>query len=244
MEQGQVVEKIVYSHQGYCPICEKEAHFRAKYDWYRDHLLCSGCGSIPRERALAIILMRHYPQWRNLVIHESSPAERGLSSKLRAECANYKPSQFFRNEPAGETVNGFRNENLENQTLPDESCDIVISQDVMEHVNDPEAVLKEVARTLRSGGAYIFTTPTYKERVESVRRARYLPNGDVEHLASPEYHGNPIDNAGSLVTFHYGYDFAELAHKWSSLGVEVARFSDQYHGIIGEFTEVYMLTKQ
>lgn len=241
--EHDATENYVYSHHGYCPVCEKKALFRAKYDWYRDHLLCSGCGSIPRERALAVVLTRHYPNWRHLRIHESSPAERGLSVKLRAGCAGYVPSQYFRDRPAGMVINGFRNENLEKQTFLSESFDVVISQDVMEHVNDPEAVLKEVARTLRTGGAYIFTTPTYKERVESVRRARYLSDGEVEYLATPEYHGNPIDNAGSLVTFHYGYDLAELAREWSSLSVEVVRFSDPYHGIIGEFTEVYKLSK-
>jgi len=243
MEKSQIDEKYVYSHDGYCPICEVNAHFRAKYDWYRDHLLCMTCGSIPRERALAIVLMRHYPGWRSLVIHESSPAERGLSLKLKRECADYIASQFFKEEPPGKIINGFRNENLERQTLPNESCDIVISQDVMEHVNEPKAVLEEVGRTLRPGGAYIFTTPTYKERTESERRARYLANGEIEHYAPPEYHGNPIDNAGSLVTFHYGYDFAELARKWSSMDVEVVRFSDERQGVIGEFTEVYKLTK-
>lgn len=243
MSQDMAVEASVYHGIGYCPICETRAEFNARYDWYRDHLLCSGCGSIPRERALAIILARHYPDWRGRVIHESSPGARGLSVKLRRDCPNYFASQFFIGEEPGRLINGFRNENLERQTLTDACCDIVISQDVMEHVNDPAAVFKEVARTLKPGGAYLFTVPTYKELVVSERRARYLADGSVEHLAAPEYHGNPIDAAGSLVTFHYGYDFAQLAQEWSGMSVEVARFNDPYHGILGEFTEVYKLVR-
>lgn len=243
MMQDKLVEKPVYHGVGYCPICEAKVEFNAMRDWFRDHLLCSGCGSIPRERALALILSRHFPKWKKLAIHESSPGARGLSPKLRKYCRRYIPSQFFRDEILGKTINQFRNENLEKQTFADGSLDIVISQDVMEHVNDPAAVFKEVARTLKPGGAYIFTTPTYKELVASERRARYHVDGTVEHLAEPEYHGNPIDNAGSLVTFHFGYDLARIAHDSSSMNVEVTRFHDPHHGIIGEFTEVYMMIK-
>ena len=63
-------------------------------------------------------------------------------------------------------------------------------------------------------------------------------------MAEPEYHGNPVSNAGSLVTFHYGYDFAELIAAWSGLDVEVVRFHDHRHGVIGEFTEVYLAVKR
>lgn len=231
----------VYEQAGYCPICEREALFRAKYDWYRDHLFCSSCGSIPRERALALLLSRHYPNWRDLRIHESSPGARGLSLKLKSECTAYTPSHYFINEQPGALVNGFRNENLEIQTFGDASFDIVISQDVMEHVNDPHAVFREVSRTLRRGGAYLFTTPTYKELTTSERRARYLADGSIEHIAQPEYHGNPISEKGALVTFHFGYDLAQIASEHSGMDVEVVRFWDPGHGVIGEFTDVYVI---
>lgn len=233
----------VYSRAGYCPVCEASTNFAALYDWYRDHLRCSQCGSIPRERALALVLSRHFPDWRNLAIHESSPGLGGISPKLKRECAGYIASQFFPDKPLGKQVNGFRNENLELQTFADESFDLVVTLDVMEHVNQPADVLCEVARTLKPGGVFLFTVPTYKDRVTSERRALYKPDGSVEHYGEPEYHGNPINDAGSLVTFHYGYDLAELIQKWSGLDVQVIRFHDPSHGVIGDFTEVYLATK-
>lgn len=234
----------VYRRPGYCPICDGNVVFSAQFDWYRDHLVCSNCGSIPRERALALVLSRRFPDWRKLAIHESSPGSRGISPKLKRECADYIETQYFRDEPLGKLVNGFRNENLEAQTFADESFDIVVTLDVMEHVNEPGDVLCEIARTLKPGGSYVFTTPTYKERLTSERRARYDSKGTVEQFGEAEYHGNPISDAGSLVTFHYGYDFAELITKWSGMDVEVVRFHDHLHGIIGEFTEVYVVTKR
>lgn len=235
--------KLVYHASGYCPICEADVEFTAQHDWYRDHLLCSRCGSIPRERALALVLGRRFPNWRNLAIHESSPHPRGASLKLKRECKSYVASHYFPGKPLGMVVDGFRNEDLEVQTFLDESFDLVVTLDVMEHVNQPGDVLREVERTLKPGGAYIFTSPTYKDRVTSERRALYNTDGSILHHAAPEYHGNPINDAGSLVTFHYGYDFAERVFDWSGLDVEVVRFHDHSHGLIGEFTEVYVATK-
>jgi SAM-dependent methyltransferase len=233
---------LVYDRPGFCPICAGEVRFQARQAWFRDHLFCSACRSIPRERGLALVLERRFPDWRGLAIHESSPADRGISRKIREGAPGYVASQFFPGEAPGTTVRGFRNENLEAMTFPDASFDLVVTLDVMEHVNQPDTVLREVRRTLRPGGAYLFTVPTYKGKVASERRAHYREDGSVEHMAEPEYHGNPVSDAGSLVTFHYGYDFAELIHAWSGFEVEVMRFHDHRHGVIGEFTEVYLAT--
>ncbi|WP_284534709.1 class I SAM-dependent methyltransferase [Nocardioides sp. T2.26MG-1] len=235
---------IVYEASGHCPICEAPATFSAVYSHYRDHLLCSRCRSIPRERALALVLSRAFPNWRQSRIHESSPGDRGISPKLRQECAKYVPTQFFPRDELGAIIGGVRNENLERQTFPDGVFDLVISLDVMEHVGDPDKAMREIARTLAPGGAYVFTAPTYEGKSRSERRARYLPDGTAEHLAEPEYHGNPISDDGALVTFHYGYDLPELIHQWSGLDVEVVRFHDHHHGLIGTMTEVYACTKR
>jgi SAM-dependent methyltransferase len=162
---------------------------------------------------------------------------------LSRECPGYLPTQFFPSERLGATVRGVRNEDLGRQTFADSIFELVITLDVMEHVNEPDRVMREVARTLVPGGSHVFTVPTYKGKVESERRARYLPDGIVEHLAEPEYHGNPVSDEGSLVTFHYGYDLPELIHQWSGLEVEVVRFHDHRHGLIGDMTEVYIATR-
>lgn len=236
---------LVYRHAGHCPVCEQDVEFRSPQTWYRDFLVCCNCGSVPRERAMAYVLSNQFPGWRRLAIHESSPSDRGVSRKLAQQCANYIATQFFPRERLGSIVEGFRNENLEAQTFGDGQFDLVITLDVMEHVNQPDIVLKEVARTLKAGGSYVFTVPTYKGKVGSERRARYREDGTIEHLVSePEYHGNPISDSGSLVTFHYGYDLPELIYSWSGLGVEIRRFHDHNHGIIGDFTEVYICRKQ
>ena len=86
--------------------------------------------------------------------------------------------------------------------------------------------------------------PTYKERPTSVRTARFLVDGTIEHYEPPEYHGSPVDPRGSLVTFRWGYDLPELVAAWAPFDVRVLRFHDRHHGIIGEFTEVYVCEKR
>ena len=235
---------IIYRHFGVCPICEQDTQFISRQAAYRDDLLCANCdgGSLPRERALAVAVKAYLPGWKSAVMHESSPANRGLSARLRIDCPGYMETQFFPSQPLGQYYNGVRNENLEKQTFQSSVFDLVITLDVMEHVGRPDLVCREIARTLKPGGYYIFTTPTYKNLVLSNRRAIYFSDG-VEHLTPAEYHGNPIDENGSLVTFHYGYDLAEMIYVWSGMHVCVQRYHDPEQGIIGEFTEVYICRK-
>jgi SAM-dependent methyltransferase len=232
--------------RGFCPICRCETTFRAEQEWFRDHLLCLSCenGSIPRERALMLAIDNLAPEWRILRIHESSPCPRGVSQMLRRDCRGYVATQFFPDISLGTEHAGFRCEDLERQTFPDESFDLVVTQDVMEHVFEPEAVYREIWRTLRPGGLYLHTTPIYKERVKSARRAIRLGDGSIRYLAKPEYHGNPTDAQGSLVTWHYGYDLPDLIARWTPFDVEVGRFNDRRHGIVAEFTEVIICKKR
>lgn len=234
-----------YEHRGYCPICEAKVRFTSNSEWYRDHLRCQNCNSVVRERALALVLGEIAPDWRSLSIHESSPAPRGISLKLRREAPGYVASQYFPDAPRGAIVDGFRNENLESQTFADDSLGLVVSLDVMEHVFDPAAAYREIHRTLKPGGHYLHTVPIHKAQIEAARRrAEIGPDGAVRHLAGePSYHGNPIDPNGSLVTFDYGYDLHQQIAAWAPFEVRVIRFCDPDHGVIGEYTEVVVCRK-
>jgi SAM-dependent methyltransferase len=189
-------------------------------------------------------LRKEAPDWRRLSIHESSPAARGVSLKLKAECAGYVPTQFFTDVQPGTLYRGMRCETLESQTFADATFDLVITQDVLEHVFYPDRVHQEIWRTLKPGGLHIFTTPIYKGLLNSERRAGHDENGAIVHLFPLEYHGNPIDDAGSLVTFHYGYDISEMIAAAAPFDVEIRRFNDRTSGIVGEFTEVIICRKR
>jgi SAM-dependent methyltransferase len=236
------------SFTGRCPLCEGAVTFHSEYDWFRDHLQCDGCqelyaGSVVRERAIyrAFKLFGIRPE--KMDVHEVAPGGRGASIKLLNTAKSYVGTNYFPDRPAGEIIEGLRCENSEAQTFADESFDLVVHLDVMEHVNHPDRAMKEFTRTLRPGGWCVFSAPTYKDIVQSRRAALYLPDGRIEHYEEPEYHGNPISDAGSLLTWRYGYDFVTLLRDWSGMDVTCLRFADAQHGLLGEFTEVYVCRK-
>lgn len=232
--------------EGHCPICEASAVFMSKDRWLRGGLFCQSCdnGSVPRERALALVLNRARPNWRHLSIHESSPVNRGISLKLRKECKDYTGSHYVPGAPFGQEVRGFRNETLEDQSFRDASFDIVVTLDVFEHVYEPGKMIKEIYRTLKPGGLYICTFPIRKYQVDSHKpRVRKSADGSLVYLEEPEIHGNPTDASGSLVTFDYGYDIHQMLGYWAPFSVEISRFSHRSFGILGEYTEVIACDK-
>lgn len=231
--------------EGRCPICEALTTYEANGPWLRGTLICLKCQSVPRERAVALVLDEVRPLWRAQAIHESSPCDRGISPKMRAECRNYIASHYFDNEPLGSMVGAFRNEDLERQTFANESFDIVVTIDVFEHLFDPAAALREIHRTLKKGGVHIAAFPMSKGQVEPVRwRSKRHPDGTIEHLLPEQYHGNPISEEGSLVTVDYGYDAHQAFADWAPFDVRILRFADHRAGVLGEFTDVVVFKKR
>ena len=234
----------LFSHTGNCPICEAERAFTADHSWLRDHLVCSGCGSIPRERALFKVLHDYYPNYQSLAIHETSPCGRGASVKLRRECEGYSTSQYLPDEqPGAINQDGIRNENIESMTFADESFDLFVSQDVMEHVFDPQRAFREIARVLKPGGAHIFTVPMINKNKMTERCAAIDSDGAIEYFKEPEYHANPVDPKGSLVTMHWGYDIASYIQSTSGMPTIIHQIDNIDLGIRGEYSDVVVSLK-
>jgi SAM-dependent methyltransferase len=236
--------KYYLSVTGHCPCCDSDVIFESYNSWLRDNLICKNCASIPRERALMLTIEKYYPNWRNLNIHETSPCKRGASLKLKQECENYISTQYYPNKIFGELIEGHRNEDLENQTLQSSSFDLVISQDVMEHIYDPEKAFSEIARTLKKGGAHIFTVPIINKHRATEIWAIKNDNGEPVFLKTPEYHGNPVDPKGSPVTMHWGYDITDFIEKTSELKTNIEYINDLRYGVQAEYIEVLVSQKQ
>lgn len=229
-------------NKGYCSICDSQTLFIEHDNWLRDYYHCQKCYSIPRQRAIVMVLNEFFPDWRNLKVHESSPGGPS-STTIEKHCSHYTPTQFFQDIPLGEFKEGIRCENLEQMTFEDNSFDLTISQDVFEHVMNPSAAFKEISRTLKPGGAHVFTMPWYPHLKQTVQRARQMDNGEIEFLEEAIYHGNPIDNNGSLVTFDWGVDFVDFIYANSGMTTTIYRERDRSKGIDGEFLEVFISRK-
>jgi SAM-dependent methyltransferase len=190
-----------------------------------------------------LALEMYFPNWRDLTIHESSPAERGSSRRLARECEHYIPSQLYPDNKLGSYVKGVRCENLEALTFADESVDLHITQDVMEHIFRPSRAFAEIARTLKPGGAHIFTVPLVNKHNPSTLRVKVDDAGGLIYLAPPIYHRNPISRDGALVTVDWGYDICVHIFNSSSLFTHLLYIDDISKGIRAEYIDVLVTLK-
>ena len=230
-------------NSGYCPTCAREVIFFSPDAWLRDHYRCLNYGSIPRERALMQVIESHFPNWRSLTIHESSPCDRGASRRLSQECSQYIPSHFFPDQERGKTIGKFRCENLEALTFASDSIDLHVSQDVLEHVFHPSMAFREIARTLKPGGAHVFTVPIVNKFKRSTPRAHTREDGRIFHLEPPVYHDSPISDAGSLVTVDWGVDICQHIFDSCGLFTYVICLDDLSKGIRAEYIEVLITVR-
>src|SRR5690606_2256764 len=123
------------------------------------------------------------------------------------------------------------------------SFDLFITQDVMEHIFDPEKAFKEIARVLKPGGAHVFTVPLINKGNKSERWASRTEEGEIIHHHEPEYHGNPVDASGSLVTMHWGYDIASYISDIAHTPTTIIMIDDIDQGIRAEYIDVLISRK-
>ena len=239
---GKLMNNYVFTNYGYCHCCGQAVKFTADNSWFRDHYICAECDSIPRERALAWTVDKFFSNWRKATIHESSPIERGISQKLKKYCQNYTASQYFPGVESGAEHQGWRCENLEALSFADNSIDLHLSQDVMEHIFAPNLAFKEIARTLRPGGMHIFTVPLVNKSKPTEICAEMSEDGTIRHLLEPEYHGSPVSE-GVLVTRRWGYDICDYIFKHAGLFTQLVYIDALELGIRAEYIEVLVTMK-
>lgn len=239
--------------KGFCAVCGHESTFNTSFMYsyqttddgkmipnWREHLDCIQCGFTNRIRAAMHIF---YQKIRPLdtaslyITEQTTP----LFKWLKKRHPNLVGSEYFGNVvPFGTEKDGLRNEDLTALTFPDNSFDYILSFDVMEHVSDDIAALKEVYRCLKPGGTFLFTAPFLQERNEKLVRARLSSDGSIEHILPPEYHGNPVDHEKGALCFRYfawdliddmkriGFEDPKILSYWSRdfayLGIEQFMF--------------------
>ena len=223
---------------GWCSCCRADSEFIETGVWLRDQYLCRRCGSIPRVRAVNMTLDRYFPLWETATIHESSPS----NNFIARYCSHYSSSYFFEGVALGTEHQGSRCENLEALTFSDNTFDLVITQDVLEHVFRPDLAVSEIMRVVKPGGAHLFTTPKHKGLRKTSQRAT-LDGETIVHLLEPQYHGNPIGDGRALVTWDYGDDFEAYLWAWCRYHTATYVVRDRGLGLDGEYLEVFVTRK-
>ena len=210
---------------GDCSVCGRWGLFRRQHASIREGYKCSHCSASLRYRHQASVIVAKYatkrsksfaelarePNFLGLSIYE--PGIIGPFRRYLKAHPNYTTSYLWEGVEHGESHKGVRCENLESLTFANDTFDLVISSDILEHVRKPYRAFAEVHRVLKPGGLHIFTVPlSWPLKQRTVSRVDTTTNEDVSLL--PEvYHGSPTDPKGSLVYTDFGLDIVEDLEK-------------------------------
>jgi SAM-dependent methyltransferase len=193
---------LTQSQMRQCRACEKPTLF-LQFGPNEEYRSCLRCSANLRYELQAEYLRESYDP-RRLDVLELDPDSplRPFLSRARSYARSYFRSHL---ERGSVRADGARIEDITNLTFPDNSLDLIVSSDVLEHVPDAAAAFRESFRVLRPGGAHVFTVPC---EPRTLRRAA-IENGAILHFAEPEYHSDPLDPQGILAFWHFGPDMQE-----------------------------------
>jgi len=167
--------------------------------------LCVRCRANLRYELLARAVRSIDGELNNKTIVELDP--KSPLRHLFEQSDKYIRTYYSGNDESGTIrYDGARCENITGLTFSDNSVDLIVSSDVLEHVPDFNAAMKESARVLVKGGMHVFTVPTFGK---TVKRAEFV-DGKVKHLFPPEFHSDPLNPNGILAFWNFGFDLPEL----------------------------------
>jgi SAM-dependent methyltransferase len=179
---------------------------------------CLFCSANERYELLAAELKSRYGQCLGnkdvLELDPHSPL-RNILSTARTHTRSFYDSNGRRGSVGAD---GTVCEDITSLTFKDNSFDLIVSSDVLEHVPDLERAFKETARVLRPGGAHLFTVPP---RSKTRVRAEVIA-GEIHHMLPPEYHLDPLCPKGILAFWDVGPDLPAVFGS-ENLGIRIVR---------------------
>ncbi len=204
---------------GECLACRQPAEFLVDRLWgsretpggwlpnWRERLECARCHLNCRQRAVAWALRQAIggAQQRVWLMERVTAFYAWASEQL----GGIVGSEYLgAGRESGAVVDGIRHEDTLAPSFAPGSLDVVVSQDVLEHVADPVVALGAIARVLAPGGLLLLSVPIDDERDHCRARAA-LRDGQPVHLLPPEWHGDPLNAAGALVFTDFGWQLLD-----------------------------------
>jgi SAM-dependent methyltransferase len=157
---------------------------------------------------------------------------------------NVTSSQYEDGRRPGEIENGVRYEDLTRLSFADREFECVICMEVLEHIPDYQAGLREIVRVLQSGGRALFTFPWMGgEHYEHFVRAEALPDGSIRHIHPPEYHGDPATSEPILSFRNFGWKILDDLRDAGFARASAKYVFGPLHGYFSFVTPIFVATR-
>jgi SAM-dependent methyltransferase len=220
----------------------------------RESIICTKCGATNRNRQIASIIcqspnsrIKHsslldFARNENLSVYNTEAA-RAIHNTLKLMGNTYICSEYLGDQyKSGEMVNDIMHQELMKTSFPDESFDLVITSDVLEHVSDPWKAFKEINRILKPKGRHVFTIPFYQDRASTERRAYINDQAQIVHVKEPFYHIDPLRSEGAFVYTIFSID---VLAKLEDLGfrTDLYKLYNPLRGILAQNAIVFESVK-
>ncbi len=189
---------------GRCQCCTRPTIFIAQYNGSAESRSCLFCSANERYEMLAAeIRSRYGSRLAELDVLELDPHSplRSILSAGRTYTRSFYEEGCLQNQRDEAFC-----EDITALSFGDNSFDLIVSSEVLEHVPCMEKAFGETARVLRPGGAHLFTVPP---RVKTKKRAEIV-EGQIRHIEPPEYHLDPLSPEGILAFWDVGPDLSDV----------------------------------
>lgn len=128
----------------------------------------------------------------------------GIVHDLLKGLPDYYCGEFCDGVQSGQKFDGVMCIDLQNIPFECNFFDLIITEDVLEHVEQLDIALREINRVLKIGGLHVFTVPVHEKMLTESRK--YNPNR--------VYHGDPFRKEGSLVYTDFGRDVSDIMKQY------------------------------
>ena len=232
---------------GFCLCCDLHTKFAVDLEWggrkvgnklypnWRERMVCTSCQMNNRQRLMATLLKQFLNEKVNQSVYlmeQVTPIFDWAEKHCIGQTIN--GSEYLGpGYASGTIIEGIRHEDIENLSFGSQTLDLVVSNDVFEHVPDYQNAFAECARVLKPGGIMLATIPFHSQSIQSVVRAK-LSEGQINHLQPPQYHGNPVSQEGSLVFTDFGWDVKVAAQNAGFQEVTIDYYLSEPYGHLGE----------
>ncbi len=157
-----------------------------------------------------------------------------FAEHLRGLVGHFHGSEYLP-DPQDRRRQQVRHEDLCQLSFEDRRFDVVICNEVLEHVYDLPAALRSMLRVLVPGGVLFGTVPfAYGQSASTVKALHLAQELDPELLVEPEFHGDPVQpKRGSLVYRIPGWDFLDQLREAGFEDPRIEAIHSPTYGILG-----------